>query len=323
MTSIVEVDHVDLQNHCIVEVSVFDKTPPTITNCAADITINCDDNPNDLNITGSPVAIDNCSTAIIFTDVVDLNQCNIGEIIRTFVVTDNSENSASCTQTITLVDNTAPVITFSEDLTLVCQSINDEIGKPTAVDNCGQFAFFFEDVILIDEPCIKITLLNDDNLPVFSDAPLEITISCSDPIPDFIAPTVTDLCDMDVQIETNTSEETNDCPSPTFTNFPADQTINCDELPTNNSPGAIDNCDENPTVFFTDQTMEGDCPEIEIITRTFIARDRCGNSSSETQIFTLVDTKAPIIRGLTNDFTVSCQFPIPVFDLGTARMKKS
>ena len=362
-------DHNELQNHCTVEVNVFDKIAPVIENCAADITINCDADPNNLSATGLPIVTDNCSTDIDFTDAIDLNACNVGNIIRTFVVADDSGNTSTCTQLITLADTTAPVITFSEDITLVCQSINDEIGKPTVEDNCGQFAFFFEDHILEDSDCLqrfdrrwevlnictkvvasqnlKITLENDTNLPIFSGAPVLITISCSDPIPNFIAPQVTDLCDTDVQIATATVGDTNDCPSirniiriytatddcgnsntftqtirlidneaPTFINFPADQTISCEDSATDDLPAITDNCDDAPTITFTDQSVPGDCQNEEFIFRTYVASDRCGNATSGVQIFHFVDTVPPIIRGQTNDFSISCEFPIPVFDLG-------
>lgn len=361
-------DHVGLQNHCIVEVSVFDKTPPVIESCAADITIQCDDNPNILSLTGEPVAMDNCAAIISFTDTPNLNECNVGNIVRTFSVSDNSGNTATCTQTITLIDESAPVITFSSDVTLVCQSINDDIAKPTVEDNCGRFAFSFEDEIIENGDCIQrfyrtwevlnictdmkvsqgvnITLLNDTNLPEFSGVPVEITINCADPFPGFIAPTITDICDTDLQIEFTTIEEDDNCPSirnvtrtyvatddcgnsntftqtirlidsdaPTFVSFPSDQTINCDEEAVIVLPEFMDTCDEMPELIFTEQTAPGECANEEIIFRTYTVTDQCGNSTAAIQRFHFVDNVAPIIRGQTQDFTLSCEFEIPVFDL--------
>ena len=361
-------DSVGLQNQCMVEVSVFDKLPPVIESCAADITINCDDDPNDLNLTGQPVAVDNCSATINFSDAPNLNECNVGEIIRTFSVLDNSGNTANCTQTISLLDNTEPVITFSPDVTLVCQAINEEIAKPTVEDNCGKFAFFFEDDVLEDGPClqiidrtwevlnictgtrvsdnVKITLQNDTNLPEFSGIPVEITVNCADPFPGFITPTVTDLCDTDLQIEFTTIEEEDNCPSirnisrtyiatddcgntnaftqtirlidsdaPIFLTFPADQTINCDEQPTIILPQFEDTCDNTPELTFAEETVLGDCANEEFIFRTYTITDRCGNATSAIQSFRFVDNVPPIIRGQTQDFTLSCEFDIPLFDL--------
>ena len=361
-------DHVGLQNHCIVEVSVFDKTPPVIENCAADITINCDDNPNDLNLTGQPVAVDNCATMIDFADDANVNECNVGEIIRTFTVSDNSGNTANCIQTITLVDDTEPVITFSPDITLVCQSTDEETARPTVEDNCGTFVFYFADKVLENGDCIQIidrtwevlnictdvsvsqtvniTLENDTNLPVFSGAPVEITINCADPFPGFTPPTVTDLCDSDLQLEFSTIEEVGSCPSirnvirtytatddcgntntftqsirlidsdaPIFVSFPADQTINCDEQAVIVLPEFMDACDEAPVLTFSEQTVPGDCTNEEFIFRTYTITDHCGNSTAAIQSFHFVDNVPPVIRGQTQDFTLSCEFPIPVFDL--------
>ena len=362
-------DHVGLQNHCTVEVSVFDKAPPMIENCAADITLKCDEDPNDISLTGEPEAVDNCSVEINFTDESFLNECNTGEIIRTFFVSDNSGNTASCIQTITLIDDIEPVITFSQDITLVCQTANEDTAIPTVEDNCGQFAFNFEDTFIENGDCIQviertwevlnlctdegvsqnviITLLNDTNLPVFSGAPTEITVNCADSFPEFIAPIVTDICDTDLQVEFSSVEEIGDCPSirnvigtyiatddcgnsssfiqtirfididaPSFVTFPANQTISCDEVATIVFPELADSCDEAPVITLQSDTIPGDCMNEEIIRRTYTVTDRCGNAKSETQTISVEDNEAPIIRGQTEDFTISCEFPIPVFDLG-------
>ncbi len=358
-----------LQNHCTVSVDVFDKLPPIITNCAQDIVLSCDANINDTALTGFPSAEDNCTFQINYTDVNNLNECNIGEIIRTFIATDNSNSSSTCTQTITLVDNTAPIVTFSEDITLVCVDKNDEIGKPTVEDNCGKFGFYFTDEDVDNGDCMqsfkrtwevlnlcteervsqttKVTLLNDTTLPQFSGAPAEITINCNDAIPDFIAPTITDLCDSDLVIDTSTTDISSTCPAlrvitktytatdgcgnsnsfsqsirlidnqgPTFVDFPADQTINCDEEIDVNFPSFIDACDDSPTITFSQDTVPGECPNEMLVFRTYTLTDQCSNTTNAVQLFHFVDNVPPIIRGQTNDLTIPCQFPIPAFDLG-------
>jgi len=363
------IDVNDLENTCTVEVNVFDKVPPVITSCAADITISCDEDANDLSLTGTTLAADNCNAIISFSDVSDLNECNVGEIIRTFIATDDSGNSTTCAQSITLEDNTEPVITFSEDITLVCVDSNDELGKPTVEDNCGIFAFNFNDQFISNEPCVqtftrkwevlnicteekvsqsvKITLLNDTTLPEFSGAPSDITAECNAAIPPFIAPDITDLCDNDLDISIADTDEDGLCPNtriltrtytatddcgnsssfvqtirfidviaPTFVNFPADQTINCDETILDGSPGVIDNCDTNPMVSVSNDTLPGTCLNEILVFRTFIVTDFCGNSNAGVQLIRFVDNVAPIIRGQTRDLEVPCGTPIPLFDLG-------
>jgi len=358
-----------LQNKCIVEVSVFDKTPPVIINCAADITINCDNDPNDTSLTGLPVASDNCAIMTNFSDVKNVNECNVGEIIRTFIVSDNSNNQATCTQTITLEDNTTPIITFTPDVTLLCQGVSDEIGKPTIEDNCGVFAFLATDTILEDGPCVQrlirtwevlnictditvtgtvnITLLNDLDAPVFTNAPAEITADCNELVPDFIDPTISDTCDDDLIIETNITAQNGECPviqtitktttatdacgnvntfvqtislidnkGPIFSDFPPNQTVECDEEPSMDLPTILDACDDTPNLFVVLDTVPGACANEQLVIRTFTATDRCGNANFAVQLINYEDNTAPIIRGQTNDLTISCEFQIPAFDLG-------
>ena len=363
------VDIHGLQNTCTVAVSVFDKLPPVITSCAADVTISCDENANDLSLTGTAEATDNCNAAISFTDVSDLNECNVGEIIRTFIATDDSGNTSTCEQIITLEDNTQPIIQFSEDITLVCVDNNDELGIPTVEDNCGKYGFSFIDQFSINEECmqsftrtwevlnictdervsqsVKITLLNDSNLPQFSGAPTNITAECDAIAPAFITPIITDACDSNLDISISDTDEDGVCPStriltrtftatddcgnsnsfiqtitfvdnsaPTFINFPADQTINCDETILEGFPDVTDNCDTNPTVSVTNDTLAGTCLNEVIVLRTYTVSDFCGNSNAAIQSIRFVDDVAPIIRGQTRDLVVPCGTPIPLFDLG-------
>ena len=358
-----------LDNTCTVEVNVFDKLPPVITSCAADITISCDEDVNDLTLTGTAEATDNCNAVINFSDLSDLNDCNVGEIIRTFIATDDSGNTSICEQRITLEDNTQPVIQFSEDITLVCVDNNDELGMPTVEDNCGVFGFSFIDQFSNDGECmqsftrtwevlnictdervsqsVKITLLNDITLPQFSGAPTDITAECNAVVPNFITPTITDACDSDLDISIADTDEDGLCPNtriltrtftatddcgnsnsfvqtitfideiaPTFVNFPADQTINCDETILEGEPEVIDNCDTNPIVSVTNDTLAGTCLNEILVFRTFTVTDFCGNSNAGVQLIRFVDDVAPIIRGQTSDLIVPCGTPIPLFDLG-------
>jgi len=85
---------------------------------------------------------------------------------------------------------------------------------------------------------------------------------------------------------------------------PEDVTIECDEstLPPNTGAAtATDNCNLSPVVpNFNDITVEGACPQEYTITRTWIATDVSGNSSSCTQIITINDNTPPVITCPSN-----------------------
>ncbi len=90
-------------NSCMVEVDVQDQQPPSIT-CPADLTIFCDDDYEDLTLTGEATGTDNCGTPIItYNDInVNIGCGGEGEVTRVWTATDEEGQTASCIQTITL-----------------------------------------------------------------------------------------------------------------------------------------------------------------------------------------------------------------------------
>lgn len=94
-------------NTCMVEVKVQDKLAPFITECPDDITLDCQSlEIENLDITGRPVAVDNCSIeSVDYTDSGSLDQCGRGTITRTWTVLDPEGLKASCVQTITVEDS--------------------------------------------------------------------------------------------------------------------------------------------------------------------------------------------------------------------------
>jgi alpha-tubulin suppressor-like RCC1 family protein len=72
---------------------------------------------------------------------------------------------------------------------------------------------------------------------------------------------------------------------------PASVTLECGEQPV--PPTATDICDPAPSVTFEDARTDGACGGNYTLTRTWTATDACGNSSSQTQDITMIDTTAP------------------------------
>ncbi|MHC4445123.1 MAG: HYR-like domain-containing protein, partial [Planctomycetota bacterium] len=104
-----------------------------------------------------------------------------------------------------------------------------------------------------------------------------------------------------------------DTTAPVLT-IPADITIECDEeIPVPDDcitnplmATAVDECDPDPVVSYTDSITPGSCPQEKTITRKWTAKDACGNSSSEDQIITVIDTIAPVLSEHPSDATVEC-----------------
>ncbi|MGZ4987058.1 MAG: HYR-like domain-containing protein, partial [Limisphaerales bacterium] len=93
---------------------------------------------------------------------------------------------------------------------------------------------------------------------------------------------------------------------PVLAGIPADVTVQCDAVPTAASPTAADNCDPAPAISLSQITAMGSCTGNYILTRTWIATDSCGNSSSASQQITVRDATSPVLVGVPTDTTVDC-----------------
>lgn len=114
---------------------VTDNLNPGIT-CPADLTLNCGDDYEDTGLTGLPTTQDNCAgTVVTFSDSVNINNCGVGQVLRTWSVEDASGRVSSCTQQITL-ENNSPFFINSANV----NDPNDDVIWPVnyTANSCGQ-----------------------------------------------------------------------------------------------------------------------------------------------------------------------------------------
>jgi hypothetical protein len=197
----------------------------------------------------------------------------------------------------------------------------------TAADACGNQVVYKQ-----------IIYVNDKEAPSFSNPPSStpVTVSCASDIP--AAPTVNavDNCTGDAATVTfkevksdeqcvnkfkltrtwttadacgNTSSCTqtiivNDNQAPVFDGVPPTSSIlvSCEkDIPAAPSQTATDNCNGKPTISFTEVKSNIQCANRFTLTRTWIATDECGNTSSRTQTINVNDTKGPSISSISAD----------------------
>ncbi|HVP10586.1 MAG TPA: HYR domain-containing protein, partial [Phycisphaerae bacterium] len=159
--------------------------------------------------------------------------------------------------------------------------------------------------------------------PVLAGCPNDATVEC-DAVPPPAVPTATDNCDPAPQIAyhevrtdgnctdnyalTRTWTATDRCGnssncsqsitvrdtiSPVLVGCPSSVTVECDAVPPPAAPTATDNCDPAPQIAYNEVLADGSCADDYVLTRTWTATDRCGNSSNCSQSITLHDTKPP------------------------------
>src|SRR5262249_18741103 len=69
---------------------------------------------------------------------------------------------------------------------------------------------------------------------------------------------------------------------------------------------AVDNCDSNPQLSFSETKVAGNCAGSYSLKRTWTATDNCGNTASATQTVTVRDTTNPNLVGVPDNTTVAC-----------------
>ncbi|MDA0729707.1 MAG: hypothetical protein O3C18_08470, partial [Bacteroidetes bacterium] len=260
-------------------ITVFDDVAPEVSG-DIEVQIECSEYPDE-NIYIE--ASDDCGdVTITFEDTPVSGGCvqPVGMYMRTYTVTDECENVTTFEQFLRLVDTTAPELTIPADYTIECdQEITYD--DASATDNC--------------DGDVAIELVTEI---IEGDCPQSYTIERTF--------TATDDCDNSTTLtQTITVQDTT---APELT-IPADYTAECsDEHPLDDA-SATDNCGE-VTITLVADTAAGACAQAYIVTRTFTATDECGNSTTDTQTITIVDTTAPTFNEeLPGDMTVDCTHP--------------
>jgi hypothetical protein len=265
-------------------IEVFDNTPPVISGVGADGSIECPAEP----VFSDPTATDACGPAsLTFADVVTPGDCpQEYSVTRTWTATDDCGNTSTASQTIDVFDNTPPVISgVGDDHSVECPG-EPVFSEPTATDACGPASLTFADV---DTP---------------GDCPQEYSVTRTW--------TATDDCG-----NSSTASQTInvvDTTPPEIT-CPDDATYECDNVGEFGMATAIDACDPDPAIDFSDVVLNETCPLQ--IQRTWTATDACGNSSSCMQQIIINDLSPPVISGVGADGFVECPAE-PVFSDPTA-----
>ena len=277
-------------------ITIEDNTGPTFT-APATVTINCEDDPTDLTLTGDVTdESDNCDTSLeaTYTDNTSgLTDCNnTGTIIRTWSLTDDCGMSVTHTQTITVVDNTNPTFTVPPNIAINCNE------DPLDLTITGD---------VFDEADNCSTGLE----ATFTDVPSG-TSSCGGPSQIIRTWTLIDACG-------NTTTQTQiitltDSPPPTFTAPPA-VTINCDDDPddlslTGDVTDESSSCAMNVEATYVDDNsgLTG-CNGTGQIVRTWTLDDGCSFPVSHIQIITVVDVTAPTFTAPA-PVTIGCEIDV-------------
>ena len=284
-------------NDCIVNVNVQDKINPTIE-CPDNITINCETDYTNTDITGYPEAFDNCSVEITYTDNANLNDCGLGTVVRTWRATDAQGRFAQCIQIITVADfdpfNESDIV-WPGDL-----EINDcskDNATPEILNSfpqlsntdCANIAVSYDDDIFYNVPdyCIKVLrhwkvidwCSYDPQDPVYYEYTQKIAIYNT------IAPVFETCQDVEILSEDGACEETitlevnatDDCTPSALIKY----TYSIDE----DNDGIVDFTGITNSITLT---LSSGTHKV-----TWTAEDKCGNITTCTKFVNIIDNKPP------------------------------
>jgi gliding motility-associated-like protein len=346
-------------------ITVLDTQAPVFNNAPLDTNVQC---AGDIPAMTDLGWTDNCdgNGTVSGSNVSDGLSCP-ETITRTWNYTDSCGNTAtSVTQLITVLDTQAPVFNNAPlDTNVQCagdipamtdlgwtdncdgngtvsgSNVSDGLSCPETItrtwnytDSCGNTASISQ-----------IILIQDTQVPVFNNAPLDTNVQCSGDIPAMTDLGWTDNCDGNGTVSGSNVSDGLSCPetitrtwnytdscgntasisqiiliqdtqAPVFNNAPLDTNVQCSgDIPVMTDLGWTDNCDGNGTVSGSNVSDGLSCPET--ITRTWNYTDSCGNTASISQIILIQDTQAPVFNNAPLDTNVQCSGDIPVMtDLG-------
>jgi gliding motility-associated-like protein len=331
-------------------IMVDDNTPPVFVE-PADLTVSCGNLPAPV----APAVSDNCDTSLTVNYLQLVSNLACGqEVKRIWTATDDCGNVAVTEQIITVTDDMAPQVVFThpllagltdgDTLYLECdEAVVFGANDAMALDSCSDATISFDEGAFTLGDCptdnyivwmqctwtatdacgnssdatLNIVIVDND-APVFTSVPADVTIQCGDPVPPCgNAFAVDDCSDVSMSVSTDsiptaegydlvcTWTATDDCgnseqairtihvldtATPVISNVPLDTIIYLGQGEVTPTPAlvfAIDACtnDTIPIVFAEIKVVDG-CDTI--LTRIWTATDPFGNTATAEQTIVLV-----------------------------------
>jgi uncharacterized repeat protein (TIGR03803 family) len=222
-----------------------------------------------------PTAFDACSGLNVTISVLSTvtNGTCPRFITRTWAASDLCNNTNTCGQTITITDTNPPVITCAANKTVECASVWD-FDAPTATDSC----------------CTNVTVK-------------VLNTATNGVCPQLISRTwqAMDCCS---NVSTCTQTVTVVDTTPPAITCAGNKTVVCGSAWNFDPPTASDVCSgTNVTIAVSSTVDNGMCPQV--LTRTWVATDLCGNANTCSQAVTLVHVTPPTLSCAANK-TVDC-----------------
>ena len=259
-------------------IEVSDTTPPVVVSGDVIVQVSCED----ADIMIPFVITDNCDDACEIYETITFENYELsggcaGYIIRHYLVVDDCGNSTEFEQILQLYDDQAPVFTsFPEDMIVDCGAPIAPV-TPEVMDNCDDDVNLSMTETLVPGDCLQeysviytwTAIDHCDNIAVMSQ-----TITVVDdqaPVAEFIA---------------------------------EDVTIECGDAEPLVVPVFTDNCDTEVEITAISGIVPMDCGYL--IERAWTGTDDCGNSTTVSQVITVVDTTAPVLVGVPENVTVPC-----------------
>ncbi len=240
-------------------IQVVDTQAPVLENVPLSAEINCGDEVP----YGVPSATDNCSEFEITSQLVtEVLTCGSVET-TTWTATDACGNSSTATQVVTLTDGLDPEFSFiPPSITIACGELV-ELQEALATDDCSSVTLVFTDEPLYDcgGSFIRIWRAFD---------------GCGN------------------QASESTVVNIVDTEAPVLVGVPDVAEGSCGGTPPSAVVTAVDNCDNDVSVEFSEESVPGNCGSV--VTYTWTATDACGNTASAQRTFALTDNEGPVFE---------------------------
>ena len=248
-----------------------DTTPPVLSGVPDDITVDCEEVPEN---SATVTATDNCDDEVFVTylEIVSGDTCFDYEVIRRWSAIDDCGNIVVEEQIITVLVDGLKIVGVPDDLFLDCDDEIPPPAEPTLLGDCYNPELLFEETILGDT-CRDYKIIrqwtgrNDCGLVVTEVQSIFINV-----------------------------------PDLEFLEFPEAINVDCDNIPPSQEPPLSQYCYDLMVEF--DETIIGDtCRDYKIV-RKWTAMNNCGQMAMTSQTITVEVPELEL--HVPDDITINC-----------------